>query len=102
MKGFLIGLLGLIGRIAGLAITGYYFYSYVRCEFFEKTEIHFFVKNNVFVLGSMIILGFCILFNSVDAFRKMFKVRFLKALIFIIFSALFGFMMWFIYTHTPY
>lgn len=102
MKGFMISLLGFIARLAAVVVIGYFFFIYFKNKFFDKDVLHFFVENNVFVLGSVIILGTCILLNTVDAFKKLFSVRFLKGLIYLILSVGMGFAIWFIYSNVPY
>lgn len=102
MKGLLISLLGFLARLISVVLIGYFFFVFFKNKFFDKDALRFFVENNVFVLSSIIILGTCILFNTLDAFKKLFSVRFLRGLIYLVLSIGIGFAIWFIYENVPY
>ena len=102
MKGFLISLLGLIGRIAALVTIGYFFFIYVKCKFIDKTELEFLVENKQFVIYSGIVIGVGSLLSLIDSLRKLFSIRFLKGLILLIITAAFVAAYWFMFKNIPF
>jgi len=102
MKGFIIGFLALLGRLAALVTIGYFFFIYFKNKWIDKTEISFLVENKTFLIYSGVIIGVGSLLSLIDALRKLFSIRFLKGLLYLLITAGFVAAYWFMYNNIPF